>query len=284
MNNYIEIDLVKCIGCGICVEECPNGVIQLSEKKACNVKPQSCISCGHCAALCPTGAIQSSATNTKHPFKIQPIDKSFSADKQLFSRKRSARLFTDKAIDKSELQKMIEYAEKAPSASNLRMRRYMVFAEPESVTELSACVLGAYKSILKIVNPFTLKIIRLFSKKAYNNLSHVVQSAQRLVDNCENGNDTLFRNSKCIVCYIAPTKKMFSADDCIAAQHYMMLYASTIHVDSVIIGFAQWAHKKIEKKYKIEKGYSIFAISAFGYGKHVYEKEIIYQLPDIQWN
>lgn len=45
-----------CIGCGLCVVECPTGAISLSDGKAV-IDPETCILCGLCTSSCPTDAI-----------------------------------------------------------------------------------------------------------------------------------------------------------------------------------------------------------------------------------
>ncbi|MBD3370076.1 4Fe-4S dicluster domain-containing protein [Candidatus Fermentibacteria bacterium] len=45
-----------CIGCGLCVAECPTGAISLSDGKVV-IDPETCILCGLCTSSCPTDAI-----------------------------------------------------------------------------------------------------------------------------------------------------------------------------------------------------------------------------------
>ena len=45
-----------CKGCGICVEFCPKGVLQMSESVVI-AYPNKCIKCGICEKLCPDYAI-----------------------------------------------------------------------------------------------------------------------------------------------------------------------------------------------------------------------------------
>ena len=51
----IEAD--DCIGCGICVDTCPQGVLEVTGDSVEAVNEESCIGCGECVEECPMGAI-----------------------------------------------------------------------------------------------------------------------------------------------------------------------------------------------------------------------------------
>lgn len=51
------VDSKKCVGCGICVENCPMGAIVISNGHA-EIDKTKCINCGACAANCPNQAIK----------------------------------------------------------------------------------------------------------------------------------------------------------------------------------------------------------------------------------
>ncbi len=48
----------RCIGCQICVGECPVGAIQMSAEGVASINPELCIGCGKCSQVCPVGAIR----------------------------------------------------------------------------------------------------------------------------------------------------------------------------------------------------------------------------------
>ena len=54
-HPVIEAD--ECIGCGICVDACPQEVLEVVSGVAEVVNEDACIACGDCGEECPMGAI-----------------------------------------------------------------------------------------------------------------------------------------------------------------------------------------------------------------------------------
>lgn len=53
----LELDIDKCIGCGMCETVCPHRVFKINDRKATMVDRNACMECGACANNCPTEAI-----------------------------------------------------------------------------------------------------------------------------------------------------------------------------------------------------------------------------------
>ena len=51
------IDADECIGCCICVDACPQEVLEVVNGVAAPVNEDNCIACGDCVEECPMGAI-----------------------------------------------------------------------------------------------------------------------------------------------------------------------------------------------------------------------------------
>ena len=47
-----------CVGCGLCVEECPVGAIRLQDNDVAAINEDECIRCGHCHEICPQEAVR----------------------------------------------------------------------------------------------------------------------------------------------------------------------------------------------------------------------------------
>ena len=51
------INADECIGCGICVDACPQEVLEVTGGVVEAVNEDACIACGECVEECPMGAI-----------------------------------------------------------------------------------------------------------------------------------------------------------------------------------------------------------------------------------
>ena len=63
-KGAIEVDIQKCKGCSVCIENCPTKSIELSKKvnnKGYNyaemAQPDNCTGCASCSIICPDSCI-----------------------------------------------------------------------------------------------------------------------------------------------------------------------------------------------------------------------------------
>jgi len=53
----LQMDVEKCVGCGMCLEVCPHAVFAMNNGKAHIEDRDACMECGACARNCPTEAL-----------------------------------------------------------------------------------------------------------------------------------------------------------------------------------------------------------------------------------
>ena len=51
------INTEECVGCGVCVNNCPGNVLEIIDSYAAVVRPEDCIDCYECENMCPMHAI-----------------------------------------------------------------------------------------------------------------------------------------------------------------------------------------------------------------------------------
>jgi len=75
-DNYrgqMELDMKKCVGCGICSRDCPSGAIQMVDfygKKRPQFRLDKCLFCYQCADSCTRKAINNSTV-----YELATVDK-----------------------------------------------------------------------------------------------------------------------------------------------------------------------------------------------------------------
>ena len=54
----LTLEADACVGCGMCTEVCPHGVLMMEERKVLVADHDACMECGACANNCPAGALR----------------------------------------------------------------------------------------------------------------------------------------------------------------------------------------------------------------------------------
>lgn len=122
----VVIDAEKCIGCGMCVKDCPADKLKLEDGKA--VYTPECIQCGHCVAVCPRAAVSIPEYEME---AVEEFDReSFSLDPEHFLHsvkfRRSIRNYREKPVEKEKLERILEAGRYTPTAKNRQGTRFIV--------------------------------------------------------------------------------------------------------------------------------------------------------------
>ncbi|HOO70974.1 MAG TPA: nitroreductase family protein [Spirochaetota bacterium] len=156
------VDKDKCTGCKRCYESCPTGGFKWGDDN----KPepigyggleQACLNCWNCLAVCPSGAISVSGPlkikrgryrsllkgemkypdplNQKSEQSYEKAEARLTPVEKAIYRRRSNRLFRDKAVSDELLHRVIEAGRFAPSAGNCQPYKFLVITDMTLIRE-----------------------------------------------------------------------------------------------------------------------------------------------------
>lgn len=169
-----QIDSKKCIGCGLCVNDCINQYLQidlLNGKKIASFKERGrCLNCGHCNAICKQGAISGGELLDLLDDKDDLLS--------LMSNKRTVRSYIKNGtIAEDKINKIIFAAQTAPTDRNRKSARIVLIKEllPEVYNKaLDYRVAEVLKT--GTINPLYMPTMRL-----HENRSEILWNAEYLV-------------------------------------------------------------------------------------------------------
>ena len=136
--NPILINEEKCIGCELCVKDCPSSYLSIENGKA-HANSVGCLECGHCYAICPQGAIRLLNYDCKDeavvPMTELPSDTLLAAMKS----RRTVRQFTDQAVEDEKIQKILEAGRYSPTGGNSQTVQFTILGSRQNEAE-AICV------------------------------------------------------------------------------------------------------------------------------------------------
>lgn len=124
----IQIDLSRCIGCGLCVKDCFPGALSLQGASAQLTAPEACIGCGHCIAICPQSAVLADDLPLDD---LEPLTHFRDAEAllKLMRSRRSCRHYQNQPVSQEHITTLLSAARACPTAKNLQDTRYILVQE-----------------------------------------------------------------------------------------------------------------------------------------------------------
>ena len=114
----ITFDLDKCVKCGLCVNDCGTGVIQMNQEGFPEVVDlKSCLKCQHCFAVCPAGAVKFNGVDAARVTAVGNFPETLQLENLMKSR-RSVRKYLTKDIPWEVLEKLSDTLAYAPTGCN----------------------------------------------------------------------------------------------------------------------------------------------------------------------
>ena len=260
--SLFVVDSEKCKRDGICVAECPIGLIELKDKKSVPVPidgaDEMCINCGHCVAVCPHGAMSLATMKSEECISVQKdLLPGSEQIEHLMRSRRSIRTYEDRAVERKVLTKLIDVARYAPTGSNIQPVRWLIINDKDEVRRLAGLIIDWVRHLLKEQYPLAGKY-RL----------------DRVVAAWEAGIDRVCRSAPALIVTHAPKDYLTAATDCAIALTYFELAASAFGLSACWAGFVYLAASQwppLQQALGLQEGDTCLAMM-LGYPKYRYHR------------
>lgn len=264
----VEILDEKCVGCGLCVQDCPMRNLFVTDGKA-KVRG-NCMECGHCFAICPSRAVQIVGCPSDGVIELNQESLPVDGDSllELIKSRRSIRNFQAKKISREKWSKVLEAGRFTASAANNQDVKYVVVQE-----ELETVKKYVWDGLCMILENM---------RKVQGENNPFVRQLEEMICLHENSsaNDPLFFNAPTLL--IITSSSMLNGG---LATSNIELMAHTEGLGVLISGFIQMALGRNEAacKYLNVDAKQICSCLLVGYPAVKYQRSVQRKIVTVEW-
>lgn len=226
MINF-SVDREKCTSCGLCVEDCPAGIIASVDDVPwiAPEKEAGCFRCQHCISICPTGAISILGLKPGDLVSLRGFDPDAEKLSLLMRGRRSVRRYRRENVDRAVLNDLLAVASAAPSAVNERKVRFTLVDDLEVMDRLREETYAKIEHLTSIGN----------LPPGFERYRDFIPLWK------EQGVDVIYRGAPHMIIASAPRGSVNPEADTMIALSYFEIYAAALGLGAVWCGLAKLA-------------------------------------------
>jgi NAD-dependent dihydropyrimidine dehydrogenase PreA subunit/nitroreductase len=285
------VDSEACKGDGICVDICPENVLELVGGRSATVAPRAddCILCGQCVAVCPCDALEMPKLAAEDFGELAKPSFGYGEFLDFLRLRRSVRVFRAKAVEKEVIAKVLAAAATAPMGLPPHSTEVVVLDQREELDFLLEELVKDYRAMVRAFsNPVGRAIIRLASgAEEYRTLEdHVVEVARWANEAYErDGTDRYMYRAPVLMLFHGSRWAMSYEENAHLVCHHAMLAAVSLGLGTTIIGLVPPIvdrSKVLRERYGIPRENRVLTSLILGYPKYKYRKSIRRELAGVR--
>ena len=272
------VDLESCRGDGICVDICPENVLEILDGKAATVQSREdhCILCGQCVAVCPTEALEMPKLPMEDFEELPRLPFGYDEYLDFLKLRRSVRVFKDRPVEQALAEKILAAAATAPMGMPPHSTEVVVLDQREELDSLLTALVKDYASL-----------VRAFSNPVGRMLKEYVVDLARYANEAyhRDGTDRYMYRAPMLMLFHGNRWAMSYEENAHLVCHHAMLAALSLGLGTTIIGLIPPIvdrSKVLRQRYGIPKENKVMTSLILGHPKYKYKKSIHRDLADVQ--
>lgn len=274
----------KCSRCLLCVRDCVSGIWRVIDGVPTPVEQDLCNRCSHCIAVCPRGAIIHEGLDGKQAMRVNRKNISPEAYREIITGRRSIRHYRDREVPREVIERIIDLARYAPTASNDQNVGYIVITNKKILSEISKRIFGFANRIYDKLDKGIGKIIK--NATGLKNNRYIRRLDYIREEYIQSARDYILYNAPVLILIYTPKKANFGCDNANIAATTIINHAHSLGLGTCFIGFMTLAlrlSRKMRKLAGVPKDVKVHASLVLGYPAYGFANTVSRKKPDIIW-
>jgi NAD-dependent dihydropyrimidine dehydrogenase PreA subunit/nitroreductase len=285
------VDPETCKGDGICVDICPESVLEILDGKAATVESRegTCILCGQCVAVCPTEALQMPKLPSEEFEELPSLPFGYDKFLDFLKLRRSVRVFKNRPVEQELAEKILAASATAPMGMPPHSTEVVIIDQREELDFLLTELVKDYASLVRAFsNPVGRAAVRLVSgAESYRTLKEYVVDLARYANEAyhRDGTDRYMYRAPMLMLFHGNRGAMSYEENAHLVCHHAMLAAVSLGLGTTIIGLIPPIvdrSKVLRQRFDIPKDNRVLTSLIVGYPKYKYKKSIHRDLAGVQ--